>query len=118
MAEREEQAALVEWFRLQYPQYNKAIRLSLNGVAFRNGKEAARRKAEAKKQGLTIGESDLMFTVARGGYHGLCIEMKSENGRLSEDQSEYLGFMREMGYAAFCCKGAAEAIGVVREYMG
>lgn len=71
----------------------------------------------AKKQGLVIGESDLLFTIPRGGYHGIAIEMKTKTGKMSAEQEEYLEFMREMGYAAFCCRGADEAITVLKGYM-
>lgn len=117
MTEAEEQKALVSWFREFYPEYSHCIRVSLNGITLGKGQNAARRMASLKAQGLTVGESDLMFCVPSNGYHGLMIEMKTKRGRITDAQEEYLAKMEFLGYRAECCYGFADAKQVVSEYM-
>ena len=57
--------------------------------------------------------------VARGGWHGLYIEMKRrKGGRLSDEQAAMLEALREQGYCAWVCKGANDAIELITEYLG
>ena len=62
----------------------------------RDLKEAAKMKAE----GVTAGVSDIMLLVAKGGFHGYCIEMKAP-GKLkgeSQEQKDFGAAARERGY--------------------
>lgn len=81
----------------------------------------SRHKAEAarlKAQGVRPGVPDLFVPVARGGYHGLFIEMKrAKGGRVSTDQARWIRELQAQGYRAHVCAGAANAIGLLREYM-
>lgn len=114
--EAQEQTAVVAYFRTVYPAYDKAIRLSLNGVHLPNN--GAAQMARLKRQGLTVGESDLAFLVSRGGWHGIAMEMKAaKGGRLSPLQQDYLNFCTGEGYLAVCCHGADEAIKLIDRYM-
>ena len=80
-AESKLQQACVKWFDYQYPQYR------LNLFAIPNG--GRRGKIEAaimNGEGVRSGVADLFLAVPNSNFHGLFIEMKSENGRQNENQ--------------------------------
>lgn len=108
------QATLMEWAMLmesRWPELKLLFHVPNGG---------ARGKAEAgrlKRQGVKAGVPDLMLPVARGGYHGLFIELKTEKGSLTPEQKEWLRMLQEQGYAAKCCKGLDEAMRTLTNYM-
>ena len=55
--------------------------------------------ARLKRMGVKSGVPDLHLPVARGVYHGLYLEMKTEKGRVSANQMWWLERLRENG----CC---------------
>lgn len=79
----------------------------------RSKREAGRLKAE----GVTPGVSDLFCSVARGGHHGLYIEMKSLTGKASGDQLDWIAESNEEGYAALVCWGADQAFRAWTAYV-
>ena len=80
----------------------------------RNKIEAARLRA----QGVKSGVPDLCLPVARGGNHGLYIELKRQrDGRISEEQVRWIDGLLEQGYAAAICKGWQEAASVIIDYL-
>lgn len=80
------------------------------------GKRTPWRGAEEVRMGLARGFPDLFLPIARGKYHGLAIEMKAQNGRLSAEQRGWLTTLRENGYATAVCYGAEEAINIINKY--
>lgn len=82
------------------------------------GKRNAAEAAHLKRQGVRAGVPDLCLPVARGGYHGLFIELKAEGGRPSAAQKEWLGRLRVQGYKAEICVGWTEAAAVICDYLG
>ena len=117
MTEWTEQREVIKWFKSIYPQYEKSIRLSMNGLNLGGGKKAAIMISQAKSQGMVPGESDLFFAVPRGKYHGLFVEMKAIGKKPTPDQLEYLYYQVSMGYKAEWCEGAEAAIKVISDYM-
>lgn len=79
----------------------------------RSKREAGRLKAE----GVTSGVSDIFCSVARGGQHGLYIEMKSMTGFASREQREWIADSIAEGYAAATCRGAAAAFALWLDYV-
>lgn len=115
-SESQEQVAVVQWFKQQFPR--DVI------VAIPNGSHLAgdsRRRAikmhRMKKEGLLPGTADLFVAVARGGMHGAWWEMKSLDGRPTPEQLSFGIAMRMAGYEWACCYGAADAIERIRAYM-
>lgn len=95
------QTACVTWFRMQYRNLAKLLFAVPNG--------GGRSKIEAgimKGEGVTPGVSDLILLVARGGYNGLCIEMKTDakNSRQSENQREWQALVEMQGYKYIVCR--------------
>jgi len=79
------QAACITWFDYQYPKLSKLLFHIPNG-----GKRNIREAARLKKQGVRSGVSDLILLIPKGIFHSLCIEMKSESGKLTDNQKEWL----------------------------
>lgn len=106
------QAACVEWFRYQFPRYASLLFAVANGGS-RNPIEAKNLKA----QGVTPGVADLILLVPSGRYHGACIELKSEKGRMSTAQMQWLKSAGEQGYYVTACWGFDEFVEVIHEYF-
>ena len=104
------QAQVVEWSRWayktgKYPMLNM-LHCSLNGVKL-SGTQAK----IAKGQGMLSG-----VPVPKNGYHGLFIEMKSEKGRLTDNQHWFLTNAESLGYKTAVCYSAKEAISAIQAY--
>jgi len=84
---------------------------SSNG-GLRGKAEAARLKAEGVKAGVP----DLCIPIARGGYHGLFVEMKFGRNKPTDEQMKWLSTLERNGYMATVCWGAEEAIAVIEQY--
>ena len=87
------------------------LHCSLNGV-----KLSATQARIAKAQGMLSGVPDLFLPVPRGCFHGLYIEMKSEKGRLTDNQKWFLSNAESLGYKTVVCYSANEAIEKIKEY--
>jgi hypothetical protein len=112
--ESQEQITLFEWVALQtrrHPELELLYHIPNGG--HRHKTTAMRLKAEGVKAGVP----DLCLPVPRGGYHGLYIEMKASKGRLTENQSMWLGVLAENGYRAALCHGWVEASIVIKNYL-
>ena len=108
-----EQAKVIAWARANernYP-YLWMLHSSLNGV-----KMTKAQAVRAIAQGMKKGVADLFLPVKKGVYSGLYIEMKSEKGRTSIDQSKFLTAVSENDYLAHICYSAVEAIDKIKGY--
>lgn len=120
MSEHNQQAAFVEWFKLQYPQYKDCLIAIPNG-SYLGGKNKFAQVNKLKSEGFKPGTSDLFIAVPRGGKHGLWIEMKDVKKTLcnvSKEQRDHLELMANMGYEAIWCAGADAAKAATKVYMG
>lgn len=70
-----------------------------------------------KEQGVKSGVPDLYLPVARKGYHGLYIEMKNENGRVSDNQKWWIAELNNQKYYAVVCYGWEEAKQCLTDYL-
>ncbi len=69
-----------------------------------------------KDLGLRKGVWDLQILLARQGYIGAWIELKSKQGRLTPEQIVFGNDMREQNYYTAVCKTIEEAIKVIDWY--
>lgn len=88
--------------------------------AIPNGANKSRAaRAKFQREGLRAGIPDLQLAAARGGYHGLYIEMKrAKGGVLSLEQLAWHEALRAEGYRVEVCRGADAAWGVLCDYLG
>ena len=70
-----------------------------------------------KAEGLLNGACDLVVFEARGGYFGLLIEMKADDGDLSDDQKKFAKAAEERGYLYVAAWGYDEARALFDDYM-
>ena len=114
-SEGEEQARLFSWCRMQSWQHPEL------GLLFHIPNGGSRNKAEAgrfKAEGVKAGVPDLLLPVARGGYHGLFIELKRlDGGRVSPEQKAWMDKLKEQGYQAVVCRGWEEASEALLGYL-
>lgn len=82
------------------------------------GKRGKREAAKLKRMGVKAGVPDLCLPVARGGFHGLYVEMKRHTGGVvSIDQKTWLTALHEAGHCVALCEGHEQAIAVLRDYL-
>ncbi len=110
-----EQTFLFRWAAFasgKYPELDLMFHIPNGGL--RSKSEAGRLKA----QGVKSGVPDICLPVARGGYHGLYIELKKEHsGTVSENQKIWLSKLTHQGYYAVVCHGWEKAKETIEEYL-
>ena len=121
MSEHQQQAAVIDWFRKQYPKIEGCLWAIPNGAILAGNKQQrARQMNYLKAEGFKPGVSDLFLMVSSGEYNGLFIEMK-DKGKKEKDVSipqwEHIHLAREQGYKAEWCAGFDEAKKVITEYL-
>lgn len=113
--EEQEQAHLFAWAKMSRSKYPELCLLyAVPNGGYRTKTTAARMKATGEKAGVP----DICLPVARGGFHGLYIELKRvRGGRISTEQMEWIQALRIQGYQAIVCKGFDEARRCLCEYL-
>lgn len=113
--EDQAQATLMQWSRMAAFNGGKVsdyLHHSPNG-----GKRDLREAVRLKAQGVMSGYPDLHLFVARHGFHGLFIEMKSPTGTTSANQKEVMKRLSEQGYKCVVCKSFESAQKEIKEYL-
>jgi len=120
MTEATIQLQVCQWLRLQYPDViftseSSGIRLTIGQA----------KKAKQLRSGN--GLPDLIILEPRGGFNGLCIELKKDSpykkdGSLKTDehlkeQDETLTRLSKKGYYAEFATGFEEAKDIITDYM-
>lgn len=115
------QQQVVAYLRYQYPKI--MVKCDLNGVHL-----SAMQYKRLQLIGNVKGHPDLVIYEARGGYHGLFLELKQEKTKLFNSkgnpttehigtQNEYMAALRERGYKAEFAVGFAEAKSIIDSYL-
>lgn len=73
--------------------------------------------AQMQREGVRAGVSDICVPAARKGFNGLFIEMKTTVGVLSDNQKEFLEFVKNENYKTAVCRSAREAADILIEYL-
>ncbi|CQI96085.1 VRR-NUC domain [Yersinia rohdei] len=114
-AETEEQAALIEW----------ADKTIIDGICVgdylihipNEGKRGPKAARDAKRLGLRKGVPDLFLALPRGGYAGLWVEMKSEKGKVSVEQNQWIAKLCDGGYQVEICFCFDRAKVIIEHYF-
>lgn len=108
------QAQVITWAKRQAKVYPELARLFHvpNG-----GQRHAAVAAKLQGQGVKPGVPDLCLPVPRFGCHGLWIEMKTQAGRVSPHQKDWIAFLRCVGYRVEVCRSFDEARDVLLSYL-
>ena len=114
--EAQHQAAVIKWsqqptIRSRWPELALLHHIPNGGT--RDPVEAK----HLKQQGVKRGVPDLCLPVARGAYHGLYIEMKTESGRATADQKWWGEQLTRQGYCWFVCHGWENAVQTIEAYL-
>ena len=109
-----EQQALFRWaafsegkypsLRLMYHIPNEGVRTKANG-------------ARLKAEGMKAGVPDICLPCARGGYHGLYIELKAGKNKPTKNQEQWISDLNAEGYCACVCWGWEAAQKVIEMYL-
>lgn len=108
------QAQVITWARRQskvYPELSWLFHVP-NG-----GQRHAAVAAKLRGQGVKPGVPDLFLPVPRFGCHGLWIEMKTQDGRLSKEQKDWIAYLTAAGYQAKVCRSLEDALAALTAYL-
>lgn len=113
--ESNEQQTLFEWANRhqgRWPELKMLYHIP------NEGKRSQRTGARLKAEGLKSGVPDICLPVARGGHHGLYIELKRrKNSKVTKEQLEWIADLVAQGYVAAVCRGCDEAISLITRYL-
>lgn len=96
-----------------------ALLYSIPNGGARSGATAARMKATGAKKGFP----DIALPVARGGFHGLFIELKrpisesKRKGVVADVQTKWLADLKAQSYCVVIAYGWLEAVYVINGYL-
>jgi hypothetical protein len=113
-SESENQKAVFTWAELarrQTPELELLLAVPNGGA--RNIVTARRLKDEGVKPGVP----DMFLPVPRGMFHGLWIELKTADGKVSIDQMAWHTALQDQAYDVKVCYGAVEAISQLKLYL-
>lgn len=116
--EHEEQVALFAWAETAKVHRPLLERLfAVPNFSGRMGKRTARHGARLKAEGRKPGVPDVWLPVARGGYHGLVIEMKAGRNEPTHEQRHWLHYLDDAGWLTRVCYSAHEAQHEIELYL-
>lgn len=113
MTEHDHQKIIIKWAST-IPALDTLFAVP-NG-SLRNLEVAIKLKAEGVKKGVP----DMMLPLPShdGKFHGLFIELKTETGKASKEQKEWIEKLNNNGYLAKVCFGYKDAIDTLKNYAG
>jgi hypothetical protein len=105
---------LFQWAGLNASRYpGLGLLFAIPNGGHRNPIVAKKLKSEGVRRGIP----DLCLPVARGGFHGLFIELKVENNPATLEQKQWIEALRQEGYAAFIVRGWESAAEHLKDYI-
>ena len=112
--EHQQQCLIFEWAELnknRYPELNLMF-------AIPNGSHKSITQAvKFKREGLKSGVPDIFLPHAVTPFHGLFIELKTQGGKLNQNQKDWILNLKSQGYFATVCIGATAAISTIQNYL-
>jgi len=127
------QMAIVQWFRLIYPNLRDCLSASANGgkretkiIQTKKGtSKYCSEGARLKKMGVLAGELDIFISLINSAvidnefkvYGGLYVEVKAPGGKLTKEQKRIIKIREASGYKVNVCFAVDEAMAAIKEYM-
>lgn len=109
-----EAVALMEWVGWNSARLPElALLFHIPNGGERHAAVAAKLKAEGVKRGVP----DYFLPVARGGFHGLWIELKAGANTATQEQRTWMVNLTLQGYRAQVCNGWQEAVTAIEKYL-
>ncbi len=105
------QCALIEWAQ-KYDTIGPFIWHTPNG-----GKRNPREAQKLKRMGTKAGVWDLFLAIPMAPYHGLFIEMKSTEGKLSPSQTLFGKMVSSKNYQTFVARDWEDAKNYILKYL-
>lgn len=81
------------------------------------GRRGAAEAAILKGEGVRTGVPDLFLAVPRGRYHGLFLELKTEDGRISKHQLAMHALLARQDYFVAVPRSVGEAFHIIETYL-
>lgn len=104
----------VQLFRWAESRPELAVMYAIPNGGHRDIRVAAR----LKEEGVKAGVPDICIPIARGGKHGLYIELKRrKGGRVSSEQIRWIEALMREGYACAVCCGWRAAKDEIERYL-
>lgn len=72
---------------------------------------------KARATGYNKGIPDLIIYEARGGFHGLAMELKTRSGTLSEEQQKWIDDLKLRGYQVVVPRSVDECKSALLDYF-
>ena len=110
MSEDKIQEEIVKYILYKYPK--TLLSATLGGI-----RTSYKQAVKAKRTGYKKGQPDLFIYEAKGIYHGLALEIKTNKGYPTVEQKKWIKDLQERGWMAEVCKGLPSCLDVVDRYM-
>ena len=114
--ESQSQQALIKWWAFAWRQYKLPCEELLFSIP-NGGARSVITATIMKREGTRRGIPDLFLAVPRAQFHGLFIEMKAQEGRLSPEQKVIHPILSKQGYGLFVAHSTQEAINLIDAYL-
>lgn len=112
--EHDIQSAFVEWCKLHEGLYPELKNLFAIPNA---GKRGAKARRMAKAEGLQKGVPDQFLAYPVKKYSGLFLEFKTQKGRVSKEQADWLDRLSAAGYLCALPRSLERAIEITLKYI-
>jgi hypothetical protein len=107
--ERQEQVKFVVWLK------KNNFWVSGSGVGV---KLSLMQAIALKRMGVAKGYPDIFVPLPLNGLHGFFLEMKCDSGKLTQEQVEWIAYLRDHGYYADVAFGVDHAKAQFLSYLG
>lgn len=115
------QSECVAWLWNNYPE-TRGLYFCVNNEnsrsKYENRMQQLRSGAQRKAMGIIAGVSDTILLMSKRGYHGLCIEFKTETGRQSETQKSWCQTVEKSGYKYVVIRSLDSFKDIIKWYIG
>lgn len=104
---------IVNWFDYTYPEFSEDF------LHIANERRCSIQQGRIlKRKGVKAGVADIHVAIPNAGYHGLWIELKVNNGKLTKAQKRFLARKVLRGYCALALWGEEAVKETIKAYLG